>query len=250
MSRTITLIREDHAYRPALDTAIARAMLLEVSDGSRGETLRVHRPAKLVAFGRQDVIADGYVRAVGAARRLGFAAIERLAGGRAAVFHPETISFSWTIPEPDPKTTITPRFEEIAAIVRDALEALGVDARIGEVPGEYCPGAYSVNAEGNRKLMGVGQRLTKKAAHVGGVLVVHDRPAVRDVLVPVYAALDLDWDPSTVGAVTDHAPGATFESTAEALIAAFSTRYRIEAGVVGEATLGRAAELESDHLPT
>ena len=248
MARTITLIREDHAERPALDTAVARAMLLEVSEGSRGETLRIHRPARVVAFGRQDVVAAGYSAAVRAARQAGFEAIERLAGGRAAVFHAETISFSWTIPEPDPKITITPRFVEIAEIVRSALETLGVDARIGEVPGEYCPGAYSVNAEGNRKLMGVGQRLTRRAAHIGGVVVVSAGRDVRDVLIPVYEALDLVWDPQTVGAVTDHAPDATFESTTEALVAAFADRYDIVHGVVGGATIARAEELESDHL--
>ena len=39
------------------------------------------------------------------------------------------------------------------------LGRLGVDARVGEVPGEYCPGAFSVNARGRIKLAGVGQRL-------------------------------------------------------------------------------------------
>ena len=31
----------------------------------------------------------------------------------------------------------------------------------GEVAGEYCPGQHSVNARGERKLMGVGQRLIR-----------------------------------------------------------------------------------------
>ena len=38
-------------------------------------------------------------------------------------------------------------------------------------------------------------------AHVGTVVVVEDAESIRHVLEPVYAALGLDWDPATVGAV-------------------------------------------------
>jgi len=34
-----------------------------------------------------------------------------------------------------------------------AFRRLGVDARVGEVSGEYCPGAHSVNARGATKLI-------------------------------------------------------------------------------------------------
>ena len=90
-----------------------------------------------------------------------------------------------------------------------ALARLGVDARVGEVPGEYCPGAFSVNARGRTKLAGVGQRLISGAAHLGGVVVVRDSAGVRDVLIPVYEALGLEWDPETTGSVEDEVPGVT-----------------------------------------
>ena len=39
----------------------------------------------------------------------------------------------------------------MSGLVRDALSRVGVaDPRVGEVPGEYCPGAYSVNARGRQ----------------------------------------------------------------------------------------------------
>ncbi len=88
--------------------------------------------------------------------RLGFAAVERLAGGRAAVFHEGTLAFAWAVPERTPRLGIRARFEELSSFVETALRSLGVDARVGEVPGEYCPGPYSVSARGERKLMGSG----------------------------------------------------------------------------------------------
>ena len=77
-----------------------------------------------------------------------------------------------------------------------------MDARVGEVPGEYCPGAYSVNAAGSRKLAGVGQRMIRGGAHVGCVIVVSGEDLVTGPLVPVYEALGLEWDPATSGSVS------------------------------------------------
>ena len=127
--------------------------------------------------------------------------MERLAGGRAAVFHEGTIAFTRVYPDPHPPRRTYERFEEVAALVAGTLEDLGIDARVGEVPGEYCPGAYSVNAGGARKLAGIGQRMIRGGAHVGVVIVVSGEDLVREALVPVYEALELDWDPATSGSV-------------------------------------------------
>ena len=67
--------------------------------------------------------------------------------------------------------------------------------------GEYCPGEYSVNAGGSVKLAGFGQRVVSGAVHVGGLLIVTDEERVRRWLDPVYEALGISWDPSTVGSV-------------------------------------------------
>ena len=88
-------------------------------------------------------------------------------------------------------------------LIASALRELGVDARVGEVPGEYCPGAYSVNARGQVKLAGIGQRMIRGGAHLGGVVVASGGDEIPRVLVPVYEALDLDWDPSTSGSVAE-----------------------------------------------
>lgn len=244
---SIRLLTEDYPYRPAYDTAVSHAILQRAATGELGETLRLHRPGSIVAFGRQDVVSPGYQTAVSAARQAGYAAVERLAGGRAAVFHPGTIAFAWTIPTPRPRETIRERFEALADVLLAAFRALGADARVGQVPGEYCPGAYSINVAGRHKVMGAGQRLVGRAAHVGGVVVVEGGDRIAEVLLPVYTALDLEWDPTTSGDLAGAAPGITHEDVLAAIVTEFDRRYTLEPGVLDDATIATAGELEPSH---
>ena len=117
MTREIRVVRESFLQSETLDTAVSRAILDEVSEGRAPETLRLHRPGPVVAFGSQDRVSPGYAEALAAARANGFGAVQRLAGGRAAVFHEGTIAFAWARPERDPKSGILPRFEEVAGIM-------------------------------------------------------------------------------------------------------------------------------------
>jgi lipoate-protein ligase A len=248
--RVMRFSEESFTDRPARDTAVSRAVLLGVGAGEEPETFRLHRTADLVAFGPHDRVAPGYDAAVAAARAHGFGAIERLAGGRAAVFHAGTLAFSWAIPDPDPPARIRARFAELAELIVTAFRSLGLDARVGEVPGEYCPGEWSVNARGAVKLMGVGQRLVRGAAHVGGVIVVADAARIRDVLVPVYEALGLDWDPATAGSIADElARPVPLAEVAAAVRAAQAARHQVVDGALGPAVLARADGLEADHEP-
>ncbi len=245
--RTIALLRDGFPERPAFDTAVSKAMLRLVSQGRLPETLRLYRPGAMVAFGGQDISSPGYLEAVSTARSQGFEAVQRLAGGRAAVYHEETIAFAWTIPGRTLKQSIAERFQEISAITAEALRSLGVDARVGEVNGEYCPGTYSVNARGATKLMGVGQRLDANAAHVGGVIVVSGADRISRVLVPVYEALHIPWDPSTTGSITDEVGSVTYADVEQAVLEAFSQRHTVVPTVVTSEALTLAEELEPEH---
>ena len=62
---------------------------MRVARGEEPETLRLYQPDRIVAFGLRDVSARGFVQAAREARALGYASVLRLAGGRAAVFHPD-----------------------------------------------------------------------------------------------------------------------------------------------------------------
>jgi len=227
--------------------AVSRAILLRVADGELPETIRITRPPAMVAFGRQDVASANYLEGVKAARANGFEAIERLAGGRAAVFHEQTLAIAHARPDEDPQAHIYPRFEEASAWIERSLKRLGVDARVGEVEGEYCPGGYSVNARGEKKLAGIGQKLIKRGGHLGGVLVVENGARVRGVLVPVYQALGLEWNPSTAGAVADEAPGTTLDDAEQALIAELEQLYDLEEAPLDSETVAMARRLAPEH---
>jgi lipoate-protein ligase A len=137
----------------------------------------------------------------------------------------------------------------ISTLMADAFDALGVDARVGELPGEYCPGRWSVNVAGKVKVMGVGQRLVRGAAHIGGVVVVDQGHRIRDVLIPVYRALGLDWDPRTAGSLADRSPGITIPLVTESIESQFRRRFPITERTLPASILERADELLSDHLP-
>lgn len=229
--------------------AISHSILSAVSAGEIGPTLRLHVAGPMVAFGRADRVTAGYQAAVRAARAHGFDPVERLAGGRAAVFHESTIAFSLAMPEPEPKSGIERRFEMVSGLMVEAFQTLGVDARVGEIPGEYCPGRWSVNVAGRVKVMGVGQRLVRRAAHIGGVVVVDEGDRIRDVLIPVYRALGLDWDPRTAGSLADRSPGISNRLVMKSIIDRFQNRYSLTEGELPEEILTRADQMLDDHLP-
>ena len=234
---------------PALDTAVSRATMRRVAARELPETLRLARPAAAVAFAKRDALAPGYAEAVAAARAEGFGSVLRLAGGRAAVFHPGTLELAHAVPDPDPRRGIHARFEATAELIARALRRLGVDARVGEVPGEYCPGRWSVNAGGKRKLAGIGQRVVAGGAHVGTVIVVDDGAAVRRVLEPVYRALELEWDPATVGAVAEESPDQGWDAVRDALLAEYAERNELVEDELDAGTLALARELAPEHRP-
>ena len=250
---TLDLIRGGFPERPAFGTAVSEAILLRVGEGDLGATFRLHRPARELAFSKQDRAAPGFATAVAAARASGFKPLIRLAGGRAALFHEGSLAFAWSAPAERPTAGTRDRFAHAAEIVTAALERLGVDARIGAVPGEYCPGAWSINAGGRIKLVGIGQRIVSGAAHIGGVVIVHDSRLVRETLGPVYAALDLDWDPASAGAIEDAVPGVSLEQVEDAIIAELGARYAIREAGFDPQTLAladaRAAEHEAPASP-
>jgi octanoyl-[GcvH]:protein N-octanoyltransferase len=244
----LRLISSAELVDPALDAAISRALMLRVAAGELDDTLRMSRPGPSVAFGRRDRIAPGYADAVRAARDSGFEATERLAGGRAAVFHEDAIHLGHSLRDSSPRAGVTPRFDATAELLAEALRSLGVDAHVGEVAGEYCPGEHSVNARGEAKIVGVGQRVVRGGAHLGGVVVVDGADRVKDVLGPVYAALGLDWRPETTGSVVAEVGPVSRAAVQDAVENAYAARYDLEPAEIDADTLALAERLRPEHL--
>jgi len=232
----------------ALDTATSRAILERVGAGDLPETLQVGLPHRVVAFGRRDALSSAFDEAVAAAVSRGFDTTVRIAGGRAVVFHHGTVRFAWTVRAAEPAKTMHRRFQKLAEAVVRSLRAIGVESEIGELPGEYCAGQYSVHLTGGGKVMGVGQRLSRNAAQVGGMIVVNNSRSINEVLVPIYGLLEIPIEPRATGSVADVAE-VDPEAIATRFTEAIADGRRLVRASLDESTTSRSLELRTDHIP-
>jgi lipoate-protein ligase A len=230
----------------ALDVAISHALLEQATRGV--EALRVWTPPPAVSFGRLDLLSPHREAAVAAARAAGLAPVRRLAGGRAAAIGPGTVCVGWAYPSPE-MTGMQDRYEALAGVVVAALERTGAPARVGELPGEWCPGSWSVIAggageAGPAKAGGLAQRVIKGAAWAEAVIVVSGAHALAGALDRVQRALEVPWDPATLGDL----PGVSPAQVREGLIAELKARRPLVRGrPLPPEVLNRAAELRAEH---
>jgi lipoate-protein ligase A len=206
---------------PVTDIAVTHALLREVAAGRRGPAVRVFRPGPTVAFGRLDALRDGFAAACDAARRHGHTPVVRPAGGHAAVYDERCVVVEHVTAEPDVTAGLQDRFEAQSGLLRGVLLALGLDARIGELPGEYCAGAHSINLDGRLKVVGIAQRAIRGGALTTAVVTVEDAPHLRAVIADVYAALGLDVVPATAGTIDERLPGISAQRIAELVAGAY-----------------------------
>jgi octanoyl-[GcvH]:protein N-octanoyltransferase len=243
----VDLVEGSAGPDPLLDVAMAHALLDLVASGQRRPLIRCYEPHATVAFGRRDRFLAGFPDAVAAARRHGFAPVVRGAGGRAAAYDRGCLIFDEVMSADESVGGIRERFAADAHRQAGALRGLGVDARVGEVRGEYCPGDFSVNARGVVKLIGAAERIVRGGWLHSSVVVVESATAIRDVLIDTYAALPLDWNPDTTGAVADEAPGVGLEDVRHALLDEYAASYELSPASLGELELARAGELLERH---
>ena len=235
--------------RAIFDAAVSHALLRRVARGEIPEILRLYVPEDVVAFSILDARKEGFPEALECAREAGCQSVLRLGGGHAALFHPLCLAFSWAMPDPLPRDGIRERFAMLSQIVERSLRHVGVNARVGEVPGEYCPGEYSVSAEGRIKLMGVAQRIIQGAAHLGGVIVVGNSGRLREVLSPIYRALGHDFDAATAGAVEDARPGIELGTVRHALLREWAAERELTEVSFDAPTTDLAEKLKGWHDP-
>jgi lipoate-protein ligase A len=239
----VRLLRDSFPDRPAFDIALSHALLVRVARGELDPTIRLYRPAPTLAFGRLDTLRPGVAEAGAAARDDGFEPIVRLAGGHAAAYHEESLIYEEITPQEDVTAGLHDRFRDGAELLAGAIASFGVDARVGEIPGEYCPGAYTVSAAGRIKLVGTAQRATRGGALLSAFVLVTGGDRLRAALFDVYRALDLAWDPATAGALDDAAPGVSIEAVEDAILGG----RELTPAAADDATLALARELEKHH---
>jgi len=220
-------------------------LVRRVSDGSLTEALRVYRPAApVVVFGRRDTRLPGFAAAVRAARAAGFEPLVRAVGGRPVAYTTEAVVVDHVKHERLAPDGMDTRFKEFGLMYADVLQDLGIDARVGAVPGEYCPGAHSVNARGVVKLVGTGQRVVRNGWLFSALIVVGDDARLRPLLTDVYGHLDLPFDPASLGSLSTEVPGLTVDTVEQKVLQAYGAG---SPQPVDDATLELAAELAADH---
>lgn len=237
------LITARHPDDPVLDMALTDALLRRVGAGDAEPAARVYRPGPTLAFGRLDAIRDGYAAARAAAVAHGLTPVLRLGGGRAAAYDEGSVVVDVVSREGVVAEGIERRFAAATELVAGACRSAGIDVEVGELPGEYCPGRWSLHA-GGVKVAGLAQRSVKGASLVSAVIVVAGGDRIRAALVDVYAALGLEWDPRTAGAAEDVVASARAAEVERACAAALGGP--VEAGF-DAATAALAGELRARH---
>lgn len=79
-----------------------------------------------------------------------------------------------------------------------------------------------MNGEGRIKLVGVAQHISRHSFHLGAVVTVFPSETVTLAIETAYHIMGLDFEPRTMGAVSDLANDITFTLLRHALLEALS----------------------------
>jgi lipoate-protein ligase A len=117
---------------------------------------------------------------------------------------------------------------------------------VGELPGEWCPGAWSVLV-GGVKVGGLAQRMIRGGAWAEAVVVVSGADALRRALDEVQQALGVAWRPDTLAALEDVRPGARPGRVRDAFAAALGARWELAPAPVPDELWSVAHALRDEH---
>jgi octanoyl-[GcvH]:protein N-octanoyltransferase len=205
----------------AADMARSYEVLTALNVGGLG-SLRIFRPPPTAAFAPRDTTLPAYREAAEAMAARGFAPVERRAGGQLAIYDTHALVIDLVAPHDDPRQHVIERFRVFSAAIAAALSGFAVDARVGQVDGEYCPGDYSVNAGGAVKLAGVAQRIGRCGYHLGAVISVTPSPGALAAVADAYRILGFPFAPDTFGALAELAGSADHARVRAALLGTLS----------------------------
>ena len=210
-----------------------RTVFDQVAGGTRPATVSITPSTRHVGVTRRDTFRHGFEEAVKAAGEMGYPVLVRSSGGGATAADRGTFGFSIIRPADEKESArgIRERYDEAAALVLGAFSRLGVVAEVGEVRDEFCPGDHSIRVgdrEGGMKVVGIAQRITRRATSVGGIVLVEGERELARVLEQVYDAMHLPFRPHSVGSL--HRAG--YEAGTQHAIEAFAAEAEQVYGAV------------------
>lgn len=230
-----------------------RTIFDQVASGERPPTISITPSTRHVGVTRRDTFRPGFADAVRASYEEGYPVLVRGSGGGATAAGAGTFGFSIIRPADaeEAKRSIRDRYDEAAALALGAFGRLGARVEVGEVRDEFCPGDHSIRAgdwKDGAKLVGIAQRLTRRATSVGGIVISSGEEELTLVLARVYGAMDLPFRPECVGSLRRAGSGATVEDAIEAFAAEAKLRYGAAPVPLDERTLGLAREAGKEQL--
>jgi lipoate-protein ligase A len=226
---------------PTEEIDIAPKLLRYSIEKSAGTFARIYRPQRTVALTSRDFSTPGYEVAMAQAENLGFTPVIRSPGGRAVAYHEESLVLDVISHDPNPHQLINNRFQAMGEVFVETFDRLGISAKLGQVPREFCPGKYSVISE-NVKLVGTAQRIARGGWLIGASVIVRNAAPVREVLGQVYRALELDMDPKTIGALNEINSSISVDDLTTSLITTLKDHFEI---MDIELTMNTQSELAS-----
>lgn len=220
------LIDGPNFHEPVNDIEVAPKLLRYSIEKSAGTFARIYRPQRTVALTSRDMSTNGYDSALIQTKKLGFTPVVRSQGGRAVAYHEESLVLEVLSHDPKPHDHINRRFEAIGELFVESFDLLGINAKLGQIPREFCPGKYSVISQ-NVKLVGTAQRIARGGWLVGASVIVRNAAPVREVLNNVYRALELDMDPKTIGSLNEFDSSISVEELTTSLITTIKDHFEI-----------------------
>lgn len=203
------------------------AALTALTESGAG-SLRIFRPHPTAAFAPRDTTLPPYAETAAAMNALGFTPVERRAGGALAIYDPSALVIDLVAPHDDPRHDVMERFRHFSAAIAGALRRFAIDARVGQVEGEYCPGDYSVNAGGTVKLAGLAQRIGRRGYHMGAVISVESSIAAKQAVAEAYRIMGFDFAPESFGAARELSPRVTFSALSAELLETIGMLVKVE----------------------
>jgi octanoyl-[GcvH]:protein N-octanoyltransferase len=224
------LLLPDRFGDPATAYGYVRTVFDQVAQGTRPATISITPSTRHVGVTRRDTFRPGFEDAVRTAGEMDYPVLVRSSGGGATAADSGTFGFSIIRPadETESRRSIGERYDEAAALVLGAFSRLGVVAEVGEVRDEFCPGDHSVrvgDAEGGMKVVGIAQRITRRATSVGGIVLVEGERELACVLEQVYNAMHLPFRKESVGSLRRAGYDAGTQQTIEAFAAEAEQLY-------------------------
>ncbi|MDQ2661543.1 MAG: hypothetical protein M3Y52_06705 [Actinomycetota bacterium] len=190
--------------------------------------LHVRRATRVIAFSRRDERRAGFDEARSAAAAHGFEVAVRAVGGTFAPLHEDSLILDEYGFAAGRGSETVARFARHADILRRVFASYGIDTRVGQVEGEYCPGAFSVNARGIAKISGTAQRVSRDAWVVSSVIQVAATESLHGVTEACARAFGQSVDVATIGSLAGEGVSVSCGEVARRIVTAFR-----EEGIIG-----------------